>query len=414
LKPATDVAVIGGGIVGTAAAAFLAQGGARVTLYEREALAAGASGRNSGVVQHPFDPAMVPLYLETVALYRRLADEVPDAGFRLSDRPAGLLFVSRHERVTQLLADRLREAFPGIAPTALAGEELRRLEPGLHPDVTACRVEMGYPIVPSAPTYAFATLAERSGVAIRQGHAARLSLDGSRCLGVEVAGRLEPAGAVVVAAGPWTPEILDPTGAWRPIRPRWGVVVETILASPPRHVMEEAEMDEALGTADVVAEAGIVVAEASVGHVGSPGAHARSQPTHRGSPGTGPDPLEIPEFSLVTAAGVSAIGSTFLADEPDPSAWTERILQRATTFVPAVLDAPIREVRACARPVSEDGRPLVGKVPWLENVFVAAGHGPWGISTGAASASQVADLVLGREDRIDAAFAVARFSRQLA
>jgi glycine/D-amino acid oxidase-like deaminating enzyme len=75
LKPTTDVAVIGGGIVGTAAAAFLAEGGARVTLYEREALAAGASGRNSGVVQHPFDPVLVPLYLETVELYRRLADE---------------------------------------------------------------------------------------------------------------------------------------------------------------------------------------------------------------------------------------------------------------------------------------------------------------------------------------------------
>src|SRR4029079_17184669 len=85
LKPSPDVAVIGGGIVGTAAAAFLAEGGARVTLYEREALAAGASGRNSGVVQHPFDPAMVPLYFETVELYRRLADEVPQAGFRLSE-----------------------------------------------------------------------------------------------------------------------------------------------------------------------------------------------------------------------------------------------------------------------------------------------------------------------------------------
>lgn len=405
MTPPTDVAVIGGGIVGTAAAAFLAEGGARVTLYEREALAAGASGRNSGVVQHPFDPAMVPLYLETVELYRRLADEVPEAGFRLSDRPAGLLFVSRRERVTQLLAERLRDAFPAIKPTALAGGELRRLEPGLHPEVTACRVEMGYPVVPSAPTYAFATLAERSGVVIRQGHAARLALDGNRCVGVEVDGRLEPAGAVVVAAGPWTPDVLDPSGGWRPIAPRWGVVVATLLARPPRHVMEEAEMDEALGTADVVAEAGIVVAEARVAHVGSPGAPG-------GSSRAGPGPAEVPEFSLVTAAGVSAVGSTFLAAEPDPAAWTERILQRATSFVPAILDAPIREVRACGRPVSLDGRPVVGAVPWLENVFVAAGYGPWGISTGPASASQVADIVLGRRNRIGADFAVGRFDRQ--
>ena len=49
------VAVIGGGITGCAAAALLAEAGATVTLYEREAIAAGASGRNSGLLQHPMD-----------------------------------------------------------------------------------------------------------------------------------------------------------------------------------------------------------------------------------------------------------------------------------------------------------------------------------------------------------------------
>ena len=51
---APDVVVVGGGIVGTSAAAFLAGEGARVTLIEAREIAAGASGRNSGVVQHPF------------------------------------------------------------------------------------------------------------------------------------------------------------------------------------------------------------------------------------------------------------------------------------------------------------------------------------------------------------------------
>jgi glycine/D-amino acid oxidase-like deaminating enzyme len=45
--------------------------------------------------------------------------------------------------------------------------------------------------------------------------------------------------------------------------------------------------------------------------------------------------------------------------------------------------------------VSVDGRPLVGELAY-ERRWVAAGHGPWGISTGAATGRLVADAVLGR------------------
>jgi D-hydroxyproline dehydrogenase subunit beta len=383
---AIDVAVIGGGIVGTATAAFLADGGATVTLYEREALAAGASGRNSGVVQHPFDPVLVPLYEETVRLYRAVEAETGARIAAFDVAPPGLLLVSHSGTVVRGLVAQLAPAFPHLHPAALEGPELRELEPALAPDVAACHFDMGYPVVPSAPTYAFATLAERRGVVIRLGKQARPSIENGRCVGVEVGSRIEPAGAVVVAAGPWTPELVDPSGRWRPIVPRWGVVVETLLANPPRHPMEEAEMDEALGTGN--------------GAAAGEDAALAAEPQ--------------PEFSLITAAGASAVGSTFLAGEPHPPDWTERLLQRATTFVPAVLDAPIREVRACARPASIDARPCVGAVPWAAGLFLASGHGPWGISTGPASARQIADLVLGRSPAIDAAFSPGRFAAMMA
>jgi glycine/D-amino acid oxidase-like deaminating enzyme len=235
--------------------------------------------------------------------------------------------------------------------------------------------------VPAAPTYAWANRAERLGVAIRLGRSARPAVVAGRVTGVDVDGRHDPADAVVVAAGPWTAELVDPSGRWRPILPLWGVVVETLLASPPGHVIEEAAMDVALGTGDVAAAAGAAPE----------------------------DPASTPETSLVTAGGATAVGSTFLDEEPDPPAWTERILARAATFVPAVADAPIRETRACARPLAADGRPLVGRVPWVDGLFVCSGHGPWGITTGPASARQVADLVLGRDAAIPSAFDPARF-----
>jgi glycine oxidase len=119
------------------------------------------------------------------------------------------------------------------------------------------------------------------------------------------------------------------------------------------------------------------------------------------------------EFSLVPLPGASAVGSTFLGVEPVPADWIERILLRAVGFVPAVEDAPIRSVRACARPQSDDGRPLVGAVPGLRGLVVCSGHGPWGISTGPGSARLAADLVLGRRPVIPAELDPGRFGAPL-
>jgi glycine/D-amino acid oxidase-like deaminating enzyme len=83
--------------------------------------------------------------------------------------------------------------------------------------------------------------------------------------------------------------------------------------------------------------------------------------------------------------------------------------ERGAGFVPALATAPAGAVRACARPLSADGRPLLGRAPGRDDVFVAAGHGPWGISLGPASARLVADLVLGRAAAPPRALDPARF-----
>src|SRR5436190_734295 len=131
------------------------------------------------------------------------------------------------------------EAWPASEPEVLAGRELAALERALAPDLVACRLAIGYPVEPAAATDAFAVLARRVGVDVRIGGGpARPALTGGRVVGVIRRGSLEPAGAVVVAAGPWTPDAIDPTGAWRPIHRSWGVVAAVIVPDAPRHALE--------------------------------------------------------------------------------------------------------------------------------------------------------------------------------
>ena len=62
------------------------------------------------------------------------------------------------------------------------------------------------------------------------------------------------------------------------------------------------------------------------------------------------------------------------------------------------------------RPMTWDGKPIIGRSPALENVWIAAGHGMLGLSMAAGTGKLIADLVAGAEPLIDPnPYAVARF-----
>jgi glycine oxidase len=304
-----DVAVVGAGIVGVSVAEELAAAGATVTVYEATDIAAAASGRNSGVVQYPLDPVLEELHLGTFERYRRLANEEPDT-FRMGSEPSGLMLVGRDAGRLRAMTDELSATHPHLRPEFVAPGEVTRVEPAIAKDVGACRLHVGYPVAPASATRAIARRAERAGMRIVIGESARPRLERGRATGVEISGRFEAAGSVVVAAGPWSPEVIDPSGDWRPIRRLWGVVVQVDLTDPPGHVLEEAGVDIEPGAAPV--EVGRAVAS--------------------------------PDFSLITASGVSSLGSTFLPDEPDRDALVPRLVAHGSTFVPAVASA--RRARA--------------------------------------------------------------------
>ena len=129
-------------------------------MFEREEVAAGASGSNSGAIQHPFDPVLAELHRETLDHYRGM-DEVG-----MPSSPAGVLMLAPEREPLEPAVREIGADCPELEPRCSIRTAVRELEPAVAPGLWACRLETGYPVRPIAATRAFA----------RRAHAARRAL----------------------------------------------------------------------------------------------------------------------------------------------------------------------------------------------------------------------------------------------
>lgn len=328
--------IIGAGIIGCTTAYFLAREGASVTVLDPVGIAAAASGRNNGLIEHPYDEATVELFDETVLLLREALGEA------MPRERVGTLLVSENEADAQaVLAHYAR--FPKLSPQLLAPDQARQAEPLLAPDLWGCLVDTGYPIRPLEATTAFAELARGEGVEFVLGEP------------VDLDELLVGGSEVVVAAGAATAAVLAGRVPPEIVRPLWGVIVSVQLPQHPRHQLIEGTLAAAQGGATVVNQA---------------------------------------PFTLLDSPSYLAVGSTMLdGAEPAGSDWQQRLLQRGSRFVPSIASARVEGTLVCARPRSFDNRPILGRVPGTQRLWIATGHGGRGMSLGAASGRLVADAV---------------------
>src|SRR6202140_4643031 len=79
-----DVVIVGGGIIGTSAALFLAQKGISIALCEKGHIAGEQSSRNWGWCRKMArDPREIPLIIESLRLWEGMNEAVAaDTGFR--------------------------------------------------------------------------------------------------------------------------------------------------------------------------------------------------------------------------------------------------------------------------------------------------------------------------------------------
>jgi len=392
-----DIIVLGAGIVGTSVATHLVKKGLSVALIDRGGAGEATSYGNAGIIEGNtiFPPAfpkdwaevlrialkrspvanydltflpkvapwllafraasqperlvetahlMRPLFARAVAEHEALAAE---AGAERYLRHTGWLKLYRSEQSFAGAARELELAGKfGIANVPLDGDAARALEPSLKP-VFRHAVHWTGAVSVSNPlelTRAYAArFAALGGLSFR-GDARTLHRNGTKWHVDTSAGALD-AGSVVVALGPWITDVLNPLGIKLPLAVKRGY-----------HRHFRALGNAALSRPVLDAENGYVLA-----------------PMEQG-------------IRLTT-------GAEFAARDAKPTPVQFDRLMPAARELFAVGDPVEAQPWLGARPCFPDSRPVIGRAPGQSGLWLACGHGHWGLTLGAATGRLLTEMI---------------------
>lgn len=363
---ASDVVIIGGGINGAAIAFNLAERGVKVTLVEKSSIASGPTGRSVGIIrQHYSNAITAKMALRALRIFQNFEDAV---GGHCDFVQTGFLLASSAAELEVLEANVAMQRSIGIDARVLTTQELRELEPDLDTRgivAAAYEPEAGY-ADPHSTTMAYVNRAEELGAEIHTGtRVDSLVEESGRVTGVRTDGGLLPAGAVVLAAGPWSAGLAAGAGIDLPVTPYRSDVC--YFERAPEMSCNSIFIDSSVGLY-VRPESGRLLL---VGSVETKAVDA---------PAIDPDRFsEVLDFDFV---GTCA--------------------ERLTRRYPAMAQGTSAGGYASLYDITPDWHPILGRLPMLDGLYCATGSSGHGFKlapvVGEVMASLIVDGEVGVED----------------
>jgi glycine oxidase len=361
-KPNVSVVIVGGGVMGCAAAHELSRRGVRVTVLERSVPGAEASSAAAGILgaqvesHHP--GPLTELGLHSRKLFPQLVKDLErTSGISLGYRRSGVLKVAYANGDVSKLARELQWQTKAKLPLErLTRAALLAREPALSREVAGGMwFEEDATLEPRALLSALRISAERAGAEFRSGSfVKRIAEQGGRALGVELDdGSLVKGSHVVLAAGSWTGLLAEQPNEKARVVPARGQIVElttsvpllsSIVFGPDCYLVPRADGRLLIGST-----------------------------------------LELVGFRRGVTAGAVA-----------------KLLSAAIRLVPALAEADLSSSWSSFRPYTQDELPLLGPSA-TAGLIMMSGHYRNGILLAPISAQIVAACVLGEKPPLDLA-----------